>query len=107
MSTHRAPGQEGWDINDPFATLPMSNTDLQAGELCVVYYHTSYFDPNSVGTRSSGRQAPVWGSLMSPKKPEKAKEPSTSSSTSQEPEKKETAVYLTLLGAVRLASQKA
>ena len=103
MRSDRAPGIEGWDINDPFTTLPFLNEELSSGDLCVVYYVASTYVPKEKEDIGQGPQTPSFGALASPRKP-KVSSSSSSTLAAQGGEKKRRCVYFGLLGAVLLAS---
>ena len=72
MVMKRLTGNKGWDINDPFTTLPPLNQELQPGDLCVVYYNVSCYVPKKTEESNTSQKAVSWGwkphlrSLMQP-----------------------------------------
>ena len=102
MVMKRLTGNKGWDINDPFTTLPPLNHELQPGDLCVVYYNVSCYVPKKTEESNTSQKAVSWGWITSLKKPNAASS-STSAIEAVAGEGKPISVNLNLLGAVRLA----
>ena len=90
MANPRNSGDKGWNINDPFTTLPRYHSDFEFQDLVLIYYTLN------CAVLNAPKGAKV-SSFSSPRK--RVQEPSTL--TDAMPEEKY--VNFNLLGAVRLA----
>ena len=110
MSGKRLVANRAWDVNDPFTGLSPIQTELNLGDLCLVYFTVNCYSvedrqENSEGISSSGvaQDPDNWAWML--QSPNKGASSSSSSYMQDVADERTIGLNFNLLGAVRLAAR--